>query len=129
MKAEHDPLASHIFVSRRYYRKVNDTKSGKRRGMTARLSFNTGCELGFSREPRRTGAPDGSSCEAVNDCRAASRHASPRGGFFCLPRLRPFEVARVLVRFDHVASVIVNANGSASEITSTPRLSLRGRTS
>jgi len=47
MKAEHDPLASHIFVSRRYYRNVNDTKSGKRREMTARLSFNTACELGF----------------------------------------------------------------------------------
>jgi hypothetical protein len=33
MKAEHDPLASHIFVSRRHYRNVNDTKSGKRREM------------------------------------------------------------------------------------------------
>ena len=47
MKAEHDPLASHIFVSRRSYRNVNDTKSGKRRETTARLSFNTACELGF----------------------------------------------------------------------------------
>ena len=47
MKAEHDPLASHIFISRRYYRNVNDTKSGKRREMIARLSFNTACELGF----------------------------------------------------------------------------------
>jgi len=47
MKAEHDPLASHIFVSRRRYRNVNDTKSGKRREMTARLSFDTACELGF----------------------------------------------------------------------------------
>ena len=47
MKAEHDPLASHIFVSRRHHRNVNDTKSGKRREMTARLSFNTACELGF----------------------------------------------------------------------------------
>jgi hypothetical protein len=27
MKAEQDPLASHIFVSRRRYRNVNDTKS------------------------------------------------------------------------------------------------------
>jgi hypothetical protein len=36
MKAEHDPLASHIFVSRSYYRNVNDTKSGKRREMIAR---------------------------------------------------------------------------------------------
>jgi hypothetical protein len=42
-----DPLASHIFVSRRNYRNVNDTKSGKRREMTARLSFNTACELSF----------------------------------------------------------------------------------
>jgi hypothetical protein len=47
MKAEHDPLASHIFISRRHYQKVNDTKSGKRREMNARLSFNTACELGF----------------------------------------------------------------------------------
>ena len=47
MKAEHDPLASHIFVSRRHYQSVNDTKSGKRREMNARLSFDTACELGF----------------------------------------------------------------------------------
>jgi hypothetical protein len=47
MKAEHDPLASHIFVSRRLYRSLDDTKGGKRREMNARLSFNTACELGF----------------------------------------------------------------------------------
>jgi hypothetical protein len=47
MKAEHDPLASHIFVSRRNYRNANDTKSGKRRETMARLSFNTATELGF----------------------------------------------------------------------------------
>ena len=47
MKAEHDPLASHIFVSRHHYRNANDTKSGKRRETMARLSFNTACELGF----------------------------------------------------------------------------------
>jgi len=47
MKAEQDPLASHIFVSRRHYRNVTDTKSGKRREITARLSFNIACELGF----------------------------------------------------------------------------------
>jgi septal ring factor EnvC (AmiA/AmiB activator) len=47
MKAEHDPLATHIFVSRRHYQNVNDTKSGKRRDMNARLSFDTACELGF----------------------------------------------------------------------------------
>ena len=47
MKAAHDPLASHIFISRRHYRNANDTKSGKRREVNARLSFNTACELGF----------------------------------------------------------------------------------
>ena len=47
MKAEHDPLASHIFVSRRHYRNAKDTKGGKRREINARLSFNTACELGF----------------------------------------------------------------------------------
>jgi hypothetical protein len=47
MRAEHDPLASHIFISRRNYRNVNDTKGGKRRQMNARLSYNTACELDF----------------------------------------------------------------------------------
>lgn len=47
MRAEHDPLTSHIFISRRDYRNAKDTKSGKRREMNARLSFNTACELGF----------------------------------------------------------------------------------
>jgi hypothetical protein len=47
MEAEHDPLASHIFISRRHYRNANDTKGGKRREINARLSFNTACELGF----------------------------------------------------------------------------------
>jgi hypothetical protein len=47
MKAEHDPLASHIFVSCRHYRNVNELKSGKRRDVNARLSFDTACKLGF----------------------------------------------------------------------------------
>jgi hypothetical protein len=47
MDAEHDPLASHIFISRRHYRNAHDTKGGKRRETNARLSFNTACELGF----------------------------------------------------------------------------------
>jgi hypothetical protein len=47
MKAEHDPLASHIFISRRHYRHVKDMKSGKRRETNARLGFNTAYELGF----------------------------------------------------------------------------------
>jgi len=47
MKAEHDPLGSHIFLSRRHYRNAHDTKGGKRREVNARLSFNTACELGL----------------------------------------------------------------------------------
>jgi hypothetical protein len=47
MKAERDPLATHIFLSRRNYRNADDTKGGKRREINARLSFNTACELGF----------------------------------------------------------------------------------
>jgi len=47
MRAEHDPLASHIFVSRRRYRNVHDTKSGKRRDTAARLSWQQACDLGF----------------------------------------------------------------------------------
>jgi hypothetical protein len=37
-----------------------------------------------------------------------SRHVSARGGFL-FHALRFFEIARVLVRFNHVARVIVNA--------------------
>jgi hypothetical protein len=77
MKAEHDPLASHIFISRRHYRNVNDTKSGKRRETTARLSFDTACELGFRGRPRRMEPPYGSSCEAVKRRSGARFAASP----------------------------------------------------
>ena len=44
---EHDPLASHIFVSRRNYRNMQDTKSGKRSDTAARLSWQQACDLGF----------------------------------------------------------------------------------
>jgi hypothetical protein len=47
MCAEHDPLASHIFISRRHYKNLSDTKGGKRRAMSAHLSWQTACELGF----------------------------------------------------------------------------------
>ena len=47
MKADHDPLASHIFVARRHYQNLSDTKSGKRRAMSAQLSWQIACELGF----------------------------------------------------------------------------------
>jgi hypothetical protein len=47
MRTEQDPLAVHIFVSRRHYRSMPDTKSGKRRDTAARLSWQTACDLGF----------------------------------------------------------------------------------
>jgi hypothetical protein len=47
MRTEHDPLASHIFVSRRHYQNLADTKGGKRRATSAHLSWQTACELGF----------------------------------------------------------------------------------
>ena len=47
MRAEPDPLAVHIFVSRRQYRNMPDTKSGKRSETAARVSWQTACELGF----------------------------------------------------------------------------------
>jgi len=39
LRCEKDPLAVHIFVSRRNYRNVHDTKSGKRHHLSARLSW------------------------------------------------------------------------------------------
>jgi hypothetical protein len=39
-----------------------------------------------------------------------SRHASPRGGLLFQAALRLFEIARVLVRFYHVANMIIHAN-------------------
>ena len=47
MRREHDPLALHIFVSRRHYQNKSDTKSGKRHHLSARLSWQQACELGF----------------------------------------------------------------------------------
>jgi hypothetical protein len=41
MRSEHDPLASHIFTSRRGYRNVLDIKSGKRSERAARASWLT----------------------------------------------------------------------------------------
>jgi hypothetical protein len=39
--------ASHIFVSRRLYQNMSATKSGKRHHLSARLSWQQACELGF----------------------------------------------------------------------------------
>jgi hypothetical protein len=47
LHAGKDPLAVHIFVSRRNYRNVHDMKGGKRREVAARLSYNEACALGF----------------------------------------------------------------------------------
>ena len=47
MRKDHDPLASHIFVSRRNYRNMHDTKSGKRSDTAARFSWQSACDLGF----------------------------------------------------------------------------------
>jgi hypothetical protein len=47
MSTEPDPLALHIFASRRHYRAVEDSKSGRRRETTARLSYHPACDLGF----------------------------------------------------------------------------------
>ena len=47
MRAESDPLASHIFVSRRQYRNMSDTKGGKRHATAARLGWQKACDLGF----------------------------------------------------------------------------------
>jgi chromosome segregation ATPase len=47
MRADSDPLASHIFVSRRQYRNMSDTKSSKRSERALRVSWQIACELGF----------------------------------------------------------------------------------
>jgi hypothetical protein len=43
VRAEPDPLAVHVFVSRRQYRNMPDTKSGKRSETAARLSWQAAC--------------------------------------------------------------------------------------
>jgi hypothetical protein len=47
MQTHRDPLASHIYSARRAYRNLRDTKSGKRHAMSARISWQRACELGF----------------------------------------------------------------------------------
>ena len=47
MRSEHDPLAVHIFVSRRSYRNTRVLKSGKPQKVTAHISWQTACEIGF----------------------------------------------------------------------------------
>jgi hypothetical protein len=47
LRADSDPLAVHIFVARRQYRNLPDTKGGRRSEIAARLSWQTACELGY----------------------------------------------------------------------------------
>ena len=47
MRREYDPLASHIFVSRCLFQNMSDTKSRKRHHLSARLSWQQACDLGF----------------------------------------------------------------------------------
>jgi hypothetical protein len=47
MRSHRDPLASHIYGTRRTYRNLNDTKTGKRHAMLARTSWQRAYELGF----------------------------------------------------------------------------------
>lgn len=47
MRSHRDPLASHIYSTRRAYRNMRDTKSGKRHAMLARTSWQRASELGF----------------------------------------------------------------------------------
>ena len=50
MRREYDPLASHIFVSRCLFQNMSDTKSRKRHHLSARLSWQQACDLGFRGE-------------------------------------------------------------------------------
>lgn len=47
MRREHDPLSTYIFVSRRQYQATVDTKGGRRREVSARLSYGKACDLGY----------------------------------------------------------------------------------
>ncbi len=44
---ESDPLAAHIFASRRQYQTMSNLKSGKRKETASRISWQEACDLGF----------------------------------------------------------------------------------
>jgi hypothetical protein len=50
MRREHDPLVSHIFVSRRVYHNMSGTKSDKRRHVSAWLRRQQTCDIDFGPE-------------------------------------------------------------------------------
>ena len=47
IRDERDPLASHIYLARRHYRNLRDTKGDKRHARAALLSWQQACELGY----------------------------------------------------------------------------------
>jgi hypothetical protein len=59
MRKEHDSLASHIFVSRRNFRRTNDTKSGKRHHFVSAAQLAAGVRSWVSWDSRRVGTADG----------------------------------------------------------------------
>jgi hypothetical protein len=96
MRAEHDPLAVHLFVSRRQYRNVRDSKSGSRREIAARLSWQTVCDqLGFVR--------------AVFN--RSLRRTSPRRATKTTPAIRFKASCRVLKAPSETKSVVAPAGG------------------
>ncbi len=47
MREESDPLAVHIFISRRRYRRTTDSKGGKRHQQAVESTYYPACDLGF----------------------------------------------------------------------------------
>ena len=69
VRAEHDPLASHIFISRRHYRNANDTKGREAPRDERTAEFQHSLRAGVSREFGRMGAVDGCGCATVTAAR------------------------------------------------------------
>jgi hypothetical protein len=47
MREQRDPLGLHVYLSRRHYRQMSDTKGGKRHAQFARTSYDRATDLGF----------------------------------------------------------------------------------
>lgn len=67
MRAESDPLAVHIFVSRRQYRNMPDTKSGKRSEAGGADELADGLRPWLSRQPGRMGTALACGGHAIGD--------------------------------------------------------------
>ena len=65
MRAESDPLAVHIFVSRRQYRNMPDTKSGKTARVGSSDELADGVRAWLSRQPGRMGTAHGCGVQAM----------------------------------------------------------------